>query len=257
MESKRIINIKGLSVEYDRTTALKDVNIEFFSDDFVGIIGPNGGGKSSLVKSILGLIPYTGTIEFEGGLQSNHQIGYMPQVNPFDKSFPISVRELVLSGLQGQRGFGRYTKSDNVKAEEILKQLGIEQLKDRQIGELSGGELQRALLGRAIISEPKLLILDEPANFVDNEFENELYHLLAKLNERMAVIIISHDVGTITTFVKNVVCVNRTVHRHTTAELTPELLENYHCPIQVVSHGVVPHTVLAHHDNCCHREHQD
>ena len=103
-----------------------------------------------------------------------------------------------------------------------------------------------------LLEEPNVLILDEPANFVDNKFERELYELLAELNKRMAIIMVSHDVGTITTFVKNVVCVNRTVHRHPTAELTPELLLNYNCPIQVLSHGTVPHTVLAHHDHCDH-----
>lgn len=247
MSSCEIVKIENLSVEYDGKVALMGVNISFYAGDFVGIIGPNGGGKSTLIKSIMGLIPHSGTISFGGELAGKHHIGYLPQQSLFDKSFPISVGELVLSGLQAQKRWGRYTREDKNKVIETLELLGIKHLKDRQIGELSGGELQRALLGRAIISEPKLLILDEPANFVDNQFENELYNLLRKLNERMAVIIVSHDVGTITSFVKSVVCVNRTVHRHATAELTPELLENYHCPIQVISHGAVPHTVLVQH----------
>lgn len=248
MNSKEIIQIAGLSVFYDTKCALKDVNISFYADDFVGIIGPNGGGKSSLVKSILGLIPYSGKIIRCQELQGHGNIGYLPQQNLFDTHFPISVIELVMSGLQAQKGIKIYTKEDRLKAVAILEQLGINHLSNRQIGELSGGELQRALLGRAIISEPRLLILDEPANFVDNQFENELYNLLQRLNERMAIIVVSHDVGTITSYVKSVVCVNRTVHRHSTAELTPELLENYHCPLQVIRHGEVPHTILAHHD---------
>ena len=252
MNSKVIVKIMGLGVNYDGSVALKDVNLSLFADDFVGIIGPNGGGKSTLVKSILGLIPHTGTVEYSGGIEGGHHIGYMPQQNLFDKSFPISVGELVMSGLQAQKQLGRYGRADRAAAKAILEQLGISHLANKQIGELSGGELQRALLGRAIISEPRLLILDEPANFVDNKFENELYHLLRELNERMAIVVVSHDVGTITSFVKSVVCVNRTVHRHDTAELTPELLENYHCPIQLVSHGTIPHTVLAHHDHCEH-----
>ena len=252
MNSNVIVKIKGLGVSYDCSVALKDVNLSLFADDFVGIIGPNGGGKSTLVKSILGLIPHTGSVEYSGGIEGGHHIGYMPQQNLFDKSFPISVEELVMSGLQAQKQLGRYGRDDRAAAKAILEQLGISYLANKQIGELSGGELQRALLGRAIISEPRLLILDEPANFVDNKFENELYHLLRELNERMAIVVVSHDVGTITSFVKSVVCVNRTVHRHDTAELTPELLENYHCPIQLVSHGAIPHTVLAHHDHCEH-----
>ena len=246
MSSKEIIKINNLSVDYDGKVALIDVNISFYADDFVGIIGPNGGGKSSLIKSILRLVPHRGEVQYFGDI-AHKSIGYLPQQNQFDTHFPISVRELVMSGLQAQKGVKRYTNADKDKALATLELLGIKHLHNRQIGELSGGELQRALLGRAIISEPRLLILDEPANFVDNQFENELYNLLRKLNERMAIIVVSHDVGTITSFVKSVVCVNRTVHRHPTAELTPELLENYHCPIQVISHGTVPHTVLAHH----------
>lgn len=253
MSSKEIIRTEGLSVVYGGKIALEDVNISFYEDDFVGIIGPNGGGKSSLVKSILGLVPYSGTIKFSSGLINKGNIGYLPQQNLFDTNFPISVQELVMSGLQAHKGVNKYTKNDKQKAQSILEVIGIKHLHNRQIGELSGGELQRALLGRAIISEPKLLILDEPANFVDNQFESELYNLLRVLNERMAIIVVSHDVGTITSYVKNVVCVNLTVHRHSTAELTPELLENYRCPIQVISHGVVPHTVLAHHNHNCHK----
>lgn len=252
MNSKEIVRISNLSVFYEgNREALRDVNISFYENDFVGIIGPNGGGKSTLVKSILGLLPHSGTIEFMGALEGRHRIGYMPQQNQFDKSFPISVAELILSGLQSRKGARRYTREDKSKVEATLELLAIKHLSNKQIGELSGGELQRALLGRAIISEPKLLILDEPANFVDNQFEGELYALLERLSERMAIIVVSHDVGTITSLVRSVVCVNRTVHRHPTAELTPELLENYHCPIQIISHGTVPHTVLAHHAHNC------
>lgn len=247
MMGKEIIKIEHLSVRYEGREALRDVNISFYEGDFVGIIGPNGGGKSTLVKSILGLVPYEGEVTFCGRVAGRHNIGYMPQQNLFDKSFPISVAELVLSGLQAGKGLRRYTAEDKAKSQAILELVDIKHLSNKQIGELSGGELQRALLGRAIISDPALLILDEPANFVDNQFEGELYALLERLSERMAIIVVSHDVGTITSLVRSVVCVNRTVHSHPTAELTPELLENYHCPIQVISHGAVPHTVLAHH----------
>ena len=109
--------------------------------------------------------------------------------------------------------------------------------------------MQRALLCRAIITEPRLLILDEPASFVDNIFEQELYALLRKLNERMAIVMVSHDLGTITSVVKSIVCVNRTVHRHDSNIITAEQLENYHCPIQIISHGNIPHTVLEHHNH--------
>lgn len=124
---------------------------------------------------------------------------------------------------------------------------GIAPLSRKPIGAISGGEMQRALLCRALISDPKLLILDEPTNFVDNKFEKELYEILASLNDRMAIVMVSHDLGTITSYVKSIVCVNRTVHRHNTNNLTPEQLANYNCPIQLITHGDVPHTVLKRH----------
>ncbi len=246
-----------MGVNYEQSIALEDVNLDIFEDDFIGIIGPNGGGKTSLVKAIMGVVPHSGEIEFAPALRrKNHlKIGYMPQVSQFDTRFPISIEEVVLSGLQSEKGFfGRYTHADRQRATELLKQMGIDQIASRPIGEVSGGQLQRALLCRAIIAEPKLLILDEPTNFVDNNFEREFYALVKQLHERMAVMIVSHDVGTITSLVNAIICVNRHVHRHDSNILTEEQLLNYDCPIQVVSHGHIPHTVLEHHtgDGCKH-----
>ena len=251
-----IVSIRNLDVKYDGLTALESVNLDIYDDDFLGIIGPNGGGKSSLIKAIMGTTPYAGEIRFADTLkQKNHyKIGYMPQVSEFDTRFPISIEEVVMSGLQTEKGFfSRYTNSDRQRATALLEQMGIADLAKRPIGEVSGGQMQRALLCRAIIAEPKLLILDEPTNFVDNRFESELYHTLRELNERMAIVMISHDVGTITSLVKEIVCVNRHVHRHRSNVITAEQLENYNCPIQILTHGHVPHTVLAHHpgDGCC------
>lgn len=153
-----------------------------------------------------------------------------------------------MSGLQAEKGMiRRYTSADRKRAIELLEMAGIEDIAERQINEISGGQMQRALLCRAVILEPKLLILDEPTNFVDNKFENELYTLLHRLNERMAIVMVSHDLGTITSVVKSIVCVNHTVHRHDSNIITAEQLENYHCPIQIISHGHIPHTVLEHH----------
>ena len=169
----------------------------------------------------------------------------------------ISVLEVVLSGLQGHRGFvSRYTKEDRAKALGLLETSGIGETARSPIGEVSGGQMQRALLCRAVISDPKLLILDEPANFVDNKFENELYRTLHELNRRMAIVMVSHDIGTISSVVKEIVCVNRRVHRHRSNIITEEQLRNYDCPIQLVSHGHIPHTVLEHHpgDCCCDHE---
>ena len=252
----KLIELHDVSVGYEDYEALHAVNLAIDSADFLGIIGPNGGGKTTLVKAILGAVPYTGKIDYAPELFDGRErlIGYMPQITEFDRAFPISVEEVVLSGLQGRRGFRyRYTRSDREKAHELLAKTGIEELSKRPIGEVSGGQMQRALLCRAIISDPKLLILDEPTNFVDNRFEHELYHTLRELNERMAILVVSHDVGTITRLVKEIVCVNRHVHRHHSNIITAEQLENYNCPIQILTHGHVPHTVLAHHpgDGCC------
>lgn len=250
-----ILSIRSLSVNYDGMKALEGVDLDIYDDDFIGVIGPNGGGKTTLVKAIMGAVPYSGTISVADELRrGNHfKIGYMPQVSQFDMSFPISIEEVVLSGLQADKGFfSRYSRADKMKAHALLEQMGISDLASRPIGEVSGGQMQRALLCRAIIAEPKLLILDEPTNFVDNRFEHEFYRMVQSLSKRMAIVIVSHDLGTISSVVKSIVCVNRHVHRHNSNTLTEEQLLNYNCPIQILSHGHIPHTVLAHHsgDGC-------
>ena len=256
---KSLISIRDLWVEYDNTTALEGVNIDIYDDDLLGIIGPNGGGKSSLVKAIMGTTTYKGHIWYDESLRrgNHYQIGYMPQVSEFDMRFPISIREVVLSGLQTEKGFfGRYSAEDKRRADELLDKMGIAELASNPIGEVSGGQMQRALLCRAIISEPKLLILDEPTNFVDNRFEYEFYNMVRQLSDKMAIVMVSHDLGTITSVVKSILCVNRSVHRHDSNILTEEQLRNYNCPIQVLSHGHIPHTVLEHHaGDCCGEKH--
>lgn len=245
-----LVSLKNVTVTYDDTTALESVSLDIYPDDFLGIIGPNGGGKTTLVKAILGALPYSGDIAYSPTLceQGHRLIGYMPQQSDFDKSFPISILDVVMSGLQSKKGLiGRYNASDRKRAMELLERCEIADIADKQISEVSGGQLQRALLCRSIILNPKLLILDEPTNFVDNRFENELYMLLKQLNEQMAIVMVSHDLGTISSVVKSIVCVNQSVHRHDSNIITAEQLENYHCPIQIISHGHIPHTVLEHH----------
>lgn len=254
-QRKVIVSLHDVGVSYEGFAALEGVTLDIYDNDFVGIIGPNGGGKSSLVKAIMGAVPFSGEIHFDPILrQGNHtHIGYMPQVSQFDTRFPISIGEVVLSGLQSKKGVsGQYNSSDKQKARELLQRMNIAHLEHRAIGEVSGGELQRALLCRAIIAEPKLLILDEPTNFVDNRFEHEFYDMLQELGRNMAILLVSHDLGTITSVVKSIVCVNGHAHRHDSNILTEEQLLNYDCPIQLLSHGHIPHTVLKHHhrDGC-------
>ena len=256
----RLITLHDVSVAYEGYDALQKVDLTIDDTDFLGIIGPNGGGKTTLIKAILGTVPYSGTITYTPELFAHGErlIGYMPQLTAFDRDFPITLQEVVLSGLQGRRGFRhRYTRDDRAKAQQLLESCDLGALAATPIGSVSGGQMQRALLCRAIISEPKLLILDEPTNFVDNQFEQTLYRTLQELSHRMAIVMVSHDVGTISSLVKEIVCVNRSVHRHRSNVITPEQLANYNCPIQLLSHGHIPHTVLEHHpgDGCCCHDH--
>lgn len=248
-----IITITNLGVRYDKVTALEHVNLTIYDNDFIGIIGPNGGGKSTLVKAIMGVVPHSGDIEYSTTLLRHKKphIGYLPQISSFDKAFPISVGEVVMSGLQAEQSLlYRYGADERRRVDEVLEKAHLSELKNRSIGELSGGQLQRVMLCRAIISNPRLLVLDEPANFVDNRFENELYSLLQELNKEMAIIMVSHDLGTISSVVRSIVCVNRHVHRHDSNVITEEQLRNYDCPIQLISHGDIPHTILGEHHHC-------
>lgn len=241
-----IIEINNLSVGYEDERVLEKVNLKIKEHDFIGVIGPNGGGKTTLIKTILGLIPI-----WQGNITYNIEktkIGYLPQFNPFDKAFPISVFEVILSGLAGKKGMlKKYTTSDFENANSLMKQAAILHLKDKAIGQLSGGQTQRALLCRALINEPELLILDEPSTFVDHKFEKELFEWLEKLNKNMAILMVSHDVGTISSKIKTIACVNRDLHYHESNKISAEQLSSYNCPIQLISHGEIPHQVLLKH----------
>lgn len=241
-----LIKIKNLTVGYDSQPIVSNISMSVNSCDYIGVIGPNGGGKTTFIKTLVGAItPIDGEIIFS---DKNLKIGYLPQNKSIDTSFPISVRDVVLSGLiNSKKLLGRYNKSDKQNALRLLSQMGIALLEKRTIGDLSGGELQRVLLCRALISDPKILILDEPTTFVDSQFERELYDLLEELNQRMAIIMVSHDLGTISRRVKSIACINRCFHYHLSNIITNEQLAAYDCPLQIITHGTVPHTVLLNH----------
>lgn len=252
---KPIIEIKNLSAGYEDRNVLHDINLTVYERDFLGIIGPNGGGKTTLIKCILGLLKPTGG---EILLQSS-SLGYLPQYSSIDRKFPISVEEVILSGLSVQKSLtSRFTPQQREKAKQIISRMGLEGLEHRAIGQLSGGQLQRALLGRAIISDPAVLILDEPSTYIDKRFEARLYQLLAEINKDCAIILVSHDIGTVLQQVKSIACVNETLDYHPDAGVTTEWLErNFNCPIELLGHGTLPHRVLGeHHHSCTDHEHE-
>jgi zinc transport system ATP-binding protein len=247
----KILEIQNVSAGYGEQVVLQDINLVINDNDFIGIIGPNGGGKTTLLRLIIGLLrPYRGTVKFfdEESGESFRSIGYLPQISHTDPQFPICVLDVVLSGLMSREGlFSRYSGRQKRDAEQMLDRLGIGDLKKKNIGELSGGQLQRVYLCRAIISSPRLLMLDEPSTFVDTMFETDFYGILKQLNREMAIIVVSHDVGTISWYVKTIACVNRNLHYHPSNIISQEQLAAYNCPIQIITHGDIPHTVLETH----------
>ena len=246
-----LVQIRNLSVGYGQNLILQDVSLSIRQFDFIGVIGPNGGGKTTLLKALLGLLlPVSGEIVFDDSMTegNSHRIGYLPQINNIDRKFPVTVYDVVRSGLMSRkRLIGRYSKEENDLANVLMTEMGIYNIRSKAIGELSGGQIQRSLLCRALVNNPKLLVLDEPNTFVDNRFERELYEKLKVLNQKLAILLVSHDLGTISTYVKSYACVNGSLHYHEGNKLTPELLRSYECPIQIISHGEIPHTVLYNH----------
>lgn len=249
-----VIRINGLCAGYNGKNILSHVDLNVYERDFLGVIGPNGGGKTTLVKCILGLHqPSEGKIRFYKNGQEVHDInmGYLPQYNNIDRKFPISVYEVVLSGLSKQKSiFRKYSSNQHDAVRQIISRMGLEGLEDRAIGALSGGQLQRALLGRALVSNPEIVILDEPDTYIDKRFETKLYSLLEEINKERAIILVSHDIGTVLKNVKTIACVNETVHYHPHTEVPTEWLEeHFGCPIEMLGHGTFPHRVLK-----CHCE---
>lgn len=244
-----IFEMKSVYVSYDAETVLEDVNLRVCENDFIGVIGPNGGGKTTLLKVILGLLkPYKGSVIFNEKILRGARIGYLPQISTGDINFPVTVRDVILSGLMTGKGvFSMMTSGDRKKADLVIEELGLKGLSDASMNELSGGQMQRVFLGRAVIGDPALLLLDEPGNFVDANFEKDFYEKLRELNRRMAILMVSHDVGTISAHIKSFACVNRKLHFHPSHEITDNDLLAYGCPIQLITHGEVPHTVLRKH----------
>jgi zinc transport system ATP-binding protein len=244
----KLLSISDLSVSYNGDPVLENVSLEVSQGDFIGIIGPNGGGKTTLFKVMLGLLkPTSGLVSFDNDLDIT-DIGYLPQMPESDITFPLSVTDVVLSGLMHKkRSSARMGIEDVKRARNVIEDLGLNKYHDSPLDELSGGELQRVFLARALVGSPRLLLLDEPGNFVDSAFEQGFYDKLRELNKSITIMMVSHDVGTISAYVKSFACVNKHLHYHDSRKITNEQLKGYGCPIQLIAHGDVPHTVLDKH----------
>ncbi len=240
-KKQKVIEIKNLFFSYDRSPVLEDVNLSFNPRDFAAIIGPNGGGKTTLIKLILGLlVPNSGNVNVFGRnpCVSLPPAGYVPQFFESDRNFPISVLDVVISGLLKPSSFFPWnSRISKDKAMTALSGVGLNGLGKNVFGTLSGGQRQRALIARAIVSEPEILILDEPTASVDNSNEKDIFHLFKSLNEKMTVMIVTHDIGFISSFVNRVVCVNRNVKIHDPSSIDEDIIQStYNMPMNKIVH---------------------
>ncbi|MCJ7445450.1 MAG: ABC transporter ATP-binding protein [Methanotrichaceae archaeon] len=247
------ISIKNISISTEGHIILENVNLELEEGDFLGLIGPNGGGKSSLLKVILGLIkPDRGEVNIFGLTpeQARKYVGYLPQKTLFDLNFPVNALDVVLMGRYSRRGLLRHlTGEDKSAALSALEAVGMKDHAFRQIGSLSGGEQQRIFVARSIVSQPRLLLLDEPTAGVDVAQECGFYDLLSQLNKvkKMTIVLVSHDVTAVSRYVNKIACLNQRIYYHGSKQLPAEEIEKaYGCPIDMIAHGI-PHRVLRKH----------
>ena len=228
--SKKIVELSHIHASYSGRTVLHDVSLTIHQHDFLAIIGPNGGGKTSLLKIILGLKePDQGSITRTNPVNSEKplSIGYVPQITPLDADFPITACEVVLSGSLSRSRIGhRYNKKDREKTQQLMQQLHVDQTANQRISHLSGGQRQRVFLARALMSNPQLLILDEPTANIDPAGTVSMYDLLKDLNKTVSILMVTHDTSVISSHVKSVGCLNKTLVQHTATDLTSKMLEH-------------------------------
>lgn len=246
-----IIELENVDFSYNHHAILKDVNMKVYANDFIAVIGPNGGGKTTLLKIMLGLLPLgRGSVRIFGQKPQkvSHRIGYVPQNVNANKNFPISVMDVVLLGcMRSEKLWKHPRKMDRILAKEALDKMEMLNYSHRPIGELSGGQRQRVFIARALAGKPEILFLDEPTASVDTHGQTELYSLLKELNKNVTILVVSHDLMVVSSYVKSVICVNQGVHQHNAAEMTKEMLDMaYQCPVELIAHGL-PHRVLGDH----------
>ncbi len=222
--------IKDLSFAYAKLATLENINLEIKHREFLGVVGPNAGGKSTLLKLILGVLtPQKGRILVYSNFpkKSRWQIGYVPQYPKFERNFPITVEQAVLMGrIKSKIIFNNYTKEDYSAVHNALEEVEAVSIAKRQIGSLSGGQLQRVLIARALVSNPRLLILDEPTANIDQYVEGEIFEVLRTLNQRMTIIVVSHDIAFISSYVSRVACLNRTLICHNTDSVDGRIIHS-------------------------------
>jgi zinc transport system ATP-binding protein len=249
----KAVSIKEVWVYRNRHPALENICLDLEKGDFLGLIGPNGGGKTTLIQVMLGLVkPSRGEVRIldREPEQARRSIGYLPQKTFFDRSFPVTALEVVLMGRFSKAGlFRRYSLPDREAALRALEAVGLKDRACRQMGSLSGGEQQRVLVARSLVSEPQLLLLDEPTAGVDAAQQTEFYELLSRLNGRgMTIVLVSHDISAVSTYVNKIACLNQRLYYHGSKELAAEEVEKaYGCPVDVIAHGT-PHRVLREHE---------
>jgi len=246
-----IITCKGIHVCFNNNPILDNINLTVKKGDYLAIIGPNGGGKSTLLKVMLGLItPTSGSCQlFGGAIQTHaHRVGYVPQVHHADLDFPITVFETVLLGLlNSHRLFRRYLPAEIEKANKALNSVEMLDFKDQQIGELSGGQYQRVLIARALLSEPELLLLDEPTASIDKQIQTSIYEILNQLRKTMTIVLVTHDLTAVSRYIDTIACLNHKLHYHGNKEIAQEKIETiYGCHVDLIAHGH-PHRVLHDH----------
>jgi len=245
-----LIELRDVDFAFERAAILEGVNLAIYPRDFLAIIGPNGGGKTTLLKVILGLLPPDrGTVRWSAALD-RRRVGYVPQFATFARDFPVTVREVVLMGrLHGAGLLPRYSRHDHERTRAVLESLGLARLADTPVGDLSGGQLQRVLIARALVTDPDILFLDEPVASIDQDSRFTLTTLLAELNRRIPVVVVTHDITPFAAQVEHIACINRSLFYHGDGELQRGCLEEtYGCPVELVAHGL-PHRVLRDHDH--------
>ncbi len=257
---KAIIEFENVDFSYNGSPVLTGVSFKVSAGEYLAVMGPNGGGKSTLLKLMLGIVrPERGRITVLGGPPgaTGGRIGYLPQASGFSGAFPITVLEavklgMVKPGFVGISGFSG-GRAQEEKARAMLKRVGMEGFEQRPLPNLSGGQRQRVFIARALVSDPELLLLDEPTAGVDAPSQIMLFELLAELNKRITIVMVSHDISAVARGVKSIACVNRSLHFHAAPEMTEEMFRSSFgydeaCPVELVTHGNIPHRVLEHHE---------